>query len=207
VSGAFGVFRRDAYEFVGGLDAGGGEDLDLTLRLRRNGGRIRFVEDAICYTDVPETLNSFVKQRFRWERDAVRLRYRKHRYFLNPYSPNFSFKELMHEVEFLLFNVISAAMLPLYILWLFSIYGSFAPVVLLSAQIGLLVMDLATFLVAAYVTPKQRSYELLPFLIGYSMFNGIYMRFVRLAAYLEEWIFKSSYRDTYVPDKVHDVRG
>ncbi|MEM5501605.1 glycosyltransferase [Ahrensia kielensis] len=207
VSGAFGAFRNDAYQAVGGLDAGGGEDLDLTLRLRRNGGRIRFVEDAICYTDVPETLNSFVKQRFRWERDAVRLRYRKHRYFLNPFSPYFSIKELVHELEFLFFNVISAAMLPFYILWMFSLYGSFAFVILLSAQLGLLVLDVATFLMAAYATPKNRSYELIPFLVGYTVFNGVYMRFVRLLAYLQEWIFRASYRDTYVPDKVHDVRG
>lgn len=207
VSGAFGAFRSDVFQTVGGLDAGGGEDLDLTLRLRRTGGRIRFVEDAICYTDVPVTLESFVKQRFRWERDAVRLRYRKHAYLLNPFSPFFSLKESFHTLEFLFFNVISAAMLPFYFLWLFSIYGGFAFTILLSAQLGLLVLDLATFLIAAYATPKKRSYELIPFLIGYTVFNGVYMRFVRLFAYMQEWIFQASYKDTYVPDKVHDVRG
>ncbi len=34
VSGAFGAFRSSALEAVGGLDSGGGEDLDVTLRLR-----------------------------------------------------------------------------------------------------------------------------------------------------------------------------
>ena len=37
VSGAFGAFRRSALEGVGGLDAGGGEDLDVTLSLRKAG--------------------------------------------------------------------------------------------------------------------------------------------------------------------------
>ena len=32
------------------------------------------------------------------------------------------------------------------------------------------------------------------------------MRFVRLAAYLQEWVVEASYRDTYVPSKVHRVR-
>ena len=39
VSGAFGAFRRTAIQGVGGLDAGGGEDLDATLRLRTSGWR------------------------------------------------------------------------------------------------------------------------------------------------------------------------
>lgn len=77
VSGAFGAFRKVDYHAVGGLDAGGGEDLDLTLRLRRTGRKIAFAEDAICYTDVPATTKALIQQRFRWERDAVRLRYRE----------------------------------------------------------------------------------------------------------------------------------
>ena len=40
VSGAFGAFRATALRQVGGVDVGGGEDLDLTLRLRTAGWRI-----------------------------------------------------------------------------------------------------------------------------------------------------------------------
>jgi cellulose synthase/poly-beta-1,6-N-acetylglucosamine synthase-like glycosyltransferase len=207
VSGAFGAFRKSAFEAVGGLDAGGGEDLDLTLALRRTGGKIRFIEDAICYTDVPETLTALVKQRFRWERDAVHLRYRKHGELLNPFSRSFQLSEAIHELEFLGFNVLAAAVLPFYILWLFAQYGTFAFIVLLSAQAGLLLLDCATFLIAAYATPKVNAMQLIPYLPGYSIFNSVYMRSVRLAAYLQEWVFKASYRDTYVPDKVHQVRG
>ncbi len=207
VSGAFGAFRKSAFEAVGGLDAGGGEDLDLTLALRRTGGKIRFIEDAICYTDVPETLTALVKQRFRWERDAVHLRYRKHGELLNPFSRSFRLSEAIHELEFLGFNVLAAAVLPFYILWLFTQYGTFAFIVLLSAQAGLLLLDCATFLIAAYATPKVNAMRLIPYLPGYSIFNSVYMRSVRLAAYLQEWVFKASYRDTYVPDKVHQVRG
>ncbi|MEM8836699.1 MAG: glycosyltransferase [Pseudomonadota bacterium] len=206
VSGAFGAFKRSVFEAAGGLDAGGGEDLDLTLRLRQR-GKVRFVEDALCYTDVPTTQQVLVKQRFRWERDAIRLRFRKHRHLLNPFSSQFKLSEAFHELEFLLFNVIGAAALPFYVVWLFSIYGSFALVIMLSAQLGLLVLDLITFLLAAGFTPKVRAMPLLPFLVGYSLYTGLYMRFVRLGAYLEEWIFSASYQDTYVPNKVHRVRG
>ena len=60
VSGAFGAFRREALDDVAALDAGGGEDLDITLRLRRRGWGIVFVEDAVCYTDVPANAMTFL---------------------------------------------------------------------------------------------------------------------------------------------------
>ena len=74
VSGAFGAFRRAALEQAAGYDAGGGEDMDVTFRLRGAGWKTLFAPDAICYTDVPATLMAFTRQRFRWERDAMRLR-------------------------------------------------------------------------------------------------------------------------------------
>jgi cellulose synthase/poly-beta-1,6-N-acetylglucosamine synthase-like glycosyltransferase len=56
VSGAFGAFRRTALESVGGLDSGGGEDLDVTLRLRSGGWTTLFASDANCLTNVPTTV-------------------------------------------------------------------------------------------------------------------------------------------------------
>ena len=41
-SGAFSAYRKVALTSVGGLDAGGGEDLDVTLRLRKADWQIRF---------------------------------------------------------------------------------------------------------------------------------------------------------------------
>lgn len=206
VSGAFGAFRREALDGVGGIDVGGGEDLDLTLRLREAGWRIGFRPDAICYTDVPDTLSGFIKQRFRWERDALRLRYRKHMDIMNPLTPRFSVRELFHELDFIFFHVIAAAMLPFYLLWLFATYGNLAFSILLAAQIGLLIFDGLAFVLAALKTPKADSLRLLPFMPGFSIFNGGFMRFVRLAAYLQEWIFNASDQDNYVPEKVRLVR-
>ena len=206
VSGAFGAFRREAYEFSGGLDAGGGEDLDLTIRLRAAGWKVRFAGEACCYTDVPETLRALVRQRFRWERDSVHLRYRKHAGLMNPFSPRFRWSEFLHEVEFLIFNVLAAAVMPVYIAWLFGQYGGFALTVMAAAQLGLMALDHAVFLMAAAVTPFGARARLVPFLAGYSVFNGLLMRGVRLAAYVQEWAFRASFADGYVPAKVHRVR-
>ena len=207
VSGAFGAFRRDVYAHSGGLDAGGGEDLDLTLRLRHAGWTIRFAEDAISYTDVPATLRALVRQRFRWERDAIRLRYRKHASLMNPFSNRFRLSEFANEMEFLLLNIVATVALPIYLLWLVALYGTAAPTILLAAQIGLLCVDVAVLTLAAAASPGAHALRLYPYVVGYSAFNGLFMRFVRLAAYVEEWVFRASYADTYVPDKVHRVRG
>lgn len=206
ISGAFGAFRRVALQKVGGLDAGGGEDFDVTLRLRKAGWRTLFASEALCYTNVPETLSVLIRQRFRWERDAVQLRYRKHGDLMNPFSAGFSLRELLHELDFLVFSVGSAVIFPIYVLWLFVTYGDLGVIILMGAQIGMMVLDGATFLLASFVTPKVKTLWLAPYVLGYSLFNGFAMRFVRLAAYLQEWIVEASYRDTYVPSKVHRVR-
>lgn len=73
VSGAFGAFRRAAWDAIGGMDVGGGEDLDFTMRLRRRGCKIVFARHSICYTDVPADLFTLLRQRNRWERDAFWL--------------------------------------------------------------------------------------------------------------------------------------
>jgi cellulose synthase/poly-beta-1,6-N-acetylglucosamine synthase-like glycosyltransferase len=206
VSGAFGAFRRETLDRVGGLDSGGGEDLDVTLKLRTAGWKAVFAAGAICYTDVPETLLALTRQRFRWERDAVRLRYRKHRDLLNPFSKQFDAIELLHELDFIVFNILAAVAFPIYLVWLFVIYGDFAPLILMAAQIGMWSLDLFTFLIAAWMTPKANAMSLMPYLLAYSPFYGFLMRMVRVAAYVQEWVFRASYRDPYVPKKVHLVR-
>lgn len=206
-SGGFSAFRRSALEQIGGNDAGGGEDLDATLRLRAYGWKIGFRADSICYTDVPDTVASLVRQRFRWERDAVRLRFRKYRYAMNPFHPQFKVSELAHQLEFLIFNVLGSSILPFYVIWLFYTFGAAALVILLAVKFLLLVVDVYVFLLAAFCTPHVNAMKYFPFVLAYNFYNGLFMRCIRLSAYVDEWIFRSSYRDSYVPQKVHDVRG
>ncbi|MEX2496236.1 MAG: glycosyltransferase [Woeseia sp.] len=75
VSGAFGVFDKEAVVQVGGyaIDAIG-EDMELILRLHRfmreekRRYKITFVPDPVCWTDAPEDLATLRKQRIRWQR-------------------------------------------------------------------------------------------------------------------------------------------
>jgi cellulose synthase/poly-beta-1,6-N-acetylglucosamine synthase-like glycosyltransferase len=67
VPGAIGAWRREAVEAAGGYTSDTlAEDMDLTWRVRFAGWKIDNESDAVAYTEAPDTLKSFFKQRFRW---------------------------------------------------------------------------------------------------------------------------------------------
>ena len=67
VPGAIGAFRKQAIEDAGGFTTDTlAEDCDLTIRILRCGYNIKNENKAIAYTEAPETLKQFMKQRFRW---------------------------------------------------------------------------------------------------------------------------------------------
>jgi cellulose synthase/poly-beta-1,6-N-acetylglucosamine synthase-like glycosyltransferase len=75
ISGAFGLFKKEAVISAGGyLRETVGEDMELIVRLhrkfRKEGKpyRITFVPDPICWTEAPEDLGTIRRQRSRWQR-------------------------------------------------------------------------------------------------------------------------------------------
>jgi cellulose synthase/poly-beta-1,6-N-acetylglucosamine synthase-like glycosyltransferase len=78
ISGAFGIFRRDAAVEVGGYTLGTvGEDLEIIVKLHRlmrekkREYRISFIPEPVCWTEAPETLAVLGRQRSRWQRGAL----------------------------------------------------------------------------------------------------------------------------------------
>jgi cellulose synthase/poly-beta-1,6-N-acetylglucosamine synthase-like glycosyltransferase len=78
ISGAFGLFRRQAVIEAGGYRTSTiGEDMELIVRmhrLSREGGhdyRIVFVPDPVCWTEAPESLAVLKAQRVRWQRGLL----------------------------------------------------------------------------------------------------------------------------------------
>jgi len=67
VPGALGAWRRQAIEAGGGITADTvAEDADLTIAIRRLGWRVTYDENALAWTEAPETPGVLVRQRFRW---------------------------------------------------------------------------------------------------------------------------------------------
>ncbi|MEI6642675.1 MAG: glycosyltransferase [Novosphingobium sp.] len=67
VPGAVGAWRRSALNDVGGYPENTlAEDQDLTIAIQRKGWKVCYDEDAVAWTEAPETLAALSKQRFRW---------------------------------------------------------------------------------------------------------------------------------------------
>ncbi len=67
VPGALGAWRTKAIEAAGGITADTvAEDADLTIAIRRLGWRVSYDEEAIAWTEAPETAGQLIRQRFRW---------------------------------------------------------------------------------------------------------------------------------------------
>lgn len=83
ISGAFGLFRRDALVEAGGYDSTCvGEDAELVLRLyrtRMDAGkpcRVTFFPDPICWTEAPPNMRTLSRQRDRWQRGLAQMLWR-----------------------------------------------------------------------------------------------------------------------------------
>ncbi len=80
ISGAFGVFRRDAVIEVGGFRHDTiGEDMEIVARLHRRWRdtnrpyRVVFQPDPVCWTEAPETRKILASQRNRWQRGTCQV--------------------------------------------------------------------------------------------------------------------------------------
>jgi cellulose synthase/poly-beta-1,6-N-acetylglucosamine synthase-like glycosyltransferase len=90
ISGAFGIFRKSVLRLILGWDTGTAEDLDITLRIKNYLGRygrrftIVFDPEAMGFTDVPDSLGGYLRQRLRWDGDLSYLYFRKHALSFSP---------------------------------------------------------------------------------------------------------------------------
>ena len=91
ISGAFGLFRRDAVIAAGGyLSDTVGEDMELVARMRRQGvergtsQRVEFIPDPVAWTEVPESLRVLGRQRDRWQRGLADVLWRHRDVLLRP---------------------------------------------------------------------------------------------------------------------------
>jgi cellulose synthase/poly-beta-1,6-N-acetylglucosamine synthase-like glycosyltransferase len=67
VPGAIGAWRRQLLLEMGKFtDDTLAEDTDMTLKILRAGCKVEYAEDAIGFTEAPDTIKDFLKQRFRW---------------------------------------------------------------------------------------------------------------------------------------------
>jgi poly-beta-1,6 N-acetyl-D-glucosamine synthase len=84
-SGAFSAFRKTALEEAGGYDPDYLlEDFDITIKLLKSHQILHGNNEAVCYTEAPETLRDIYKQRLSWFRGDFQNFWKHRDTFFNP---------------------------------------------------------------------------------------------------------------------------
>ncbi len=70
--GPFSIFRKEVFEKLGGYrHAHNTEDIEIALRMQKNGMRLAHAHTAIVYTVPPKTIRKLLKQRVRWSQGFI----------------------------------------------------------------------------------------------------------------------------------------
>ncbi len=71
--GPFSIFRREVFEKLGGYrHAHNTEDIEIALRMQKNGYKIAHAHNAFVYTVPPNTIKKLLKQRIRWSHGFIK---------------------------------------------------------------------------------------------------------------------------------------
>ncbi|MBA2955425.1 glycosyltransferase [Nocardioides sp. MAH-18] len=207
ISGAFGIFDRSLLQTVGGLWTDTvGEDLELTLRLHRylrdrgEPYEVVFVDDAVCWTEVPEDLTTLGRQRRRWQRGLWEALLR-HRAMIG--NPRYGVIGLLTMIYFAVFEFLSPifALLGLLVtlgLWLTGGVGSgyLASFVAVSLLLGIVLSTAALVLEEVSFGTYKRRRDVLRLLaytllenVGYRQLHHVWrlLGFVDIARGKTEW--------------------
>ncbi|WP_299551219.1 glycosyltransferase [Seonamhaeicola sp.] len=201
ISGAFGAFRKDVIDSIGGWDIGPGLDGDITVKIRKSGYKIYFQPKAICLTNAPSKFKVLTKQRLRWDKSIIRFRVRKHKDVYFP-TANFNWLNFFSLTENVFYNVVLDILWWIYIIDIIVNYTSQLQFVIPMNFTLYFVMSYVQML-SIYVFSERRREELYlwPYVSLMSIYTGTYLRIVRTAAYYKEFFFKRSFEDPWNPYK------
>jgi cellulose synthase/poly-beta-1,6-N-acetylglucosamine synthase-like glycosyltransferase/peptidoglycan/xylan/chitin deacetylase (PgdA/CDA1 family)/spore germination protein YaaH len=146
VPGAAGAWRKDLILRVDGFgDDTLAEDTDLTLAIRRLGYAIRYEENAVAYTEAPETTKDLAKQRFRWAFGTLQAAW-KHRDAT--FNPNYGYLGWVALPSIWIFQMLLAALSPFAeVAMIVALFSGNWRIVLLY-YFGLFLLELATAILA-----------------------------------------------------------
>lgn len=208
VAGAYGAFRRDTLERLGGWDVGPGLDGDLTLKVRKLGYRVVHEPDAVCYTNVPERFQAIARQRYRWDRSMVRFRLRKHRDMFKPGWASFRWTNFISSFENVAFTLALNAKWWIYFVQMLILHPTSVQYLVVINYFMYVLTNATQFVVATTVLrptlrpTDRRLWIVVPIM---PIYTGIFLRLVRTFAHVMEIFHKASYRDRWNPWKVSRI--
>ena len=182
IPGPLGLFRRTVLKEIGGYELDTfAEDCDITIKLLIHRYKIEYEPYAITWTEAPETMRDFFKQRYRWTRGILQS-LRKH------YGSMFK----------------GAGFINTFMLWYMAFESLVWPVMNIFAQVYFLYVviffDLATFVifwwgqltvldivVAMFCLSMEReSMKLVPYSVIYRIYFVVLTDVCKVIASIEE---------------------
>lgn len=183
VPGPVGLFRREALEEVGGYDTDTfAEDADLTLKLMAAGWRVEYEDQAIAWSEAPESWRDLTQQRYRWTRGILQALRKRKGLFLRPF-PDFP---LWISTIQLAFEALVWPALNVFAHLFFAIVALLfgAGELILYWMILLTLLDLVAALVTVSMEEEQLS--LVPMALIYRFVFILFLDVVKTFATLEE---------------------
>lgn len=103
ISGACGLFKKDVALAAGGYDSDTvGEDFELVIKLHvfckmhKIDYRVKYVPEAICWSQAPSTIGDLMKQRRRWNKGLLQGMFKYKELFFNPKYGMISFISFLY---------------------------------------------------------------------------------------------------------------
>lgn len=134
--GAFSLYETEVVRNVGGWQHTVGEDIVLTWAFLKEGYRVGFAEDAVLFTNVPDTWRAFILQRQRWSRGLIEA-FKQHWRLLFVLRQNtlFIWWNLLFPYTDLIYTVV---FMPGLVLALFGIFWIAGPMTIIVLPLGML---------------------------------------------------------------------
>ncbi len=184
IPGPLGVFRRKVLEEVGGYDSDTyAEDCDITIKILAHRWKIEYEPYAITWTEAPETVNAFYRQRYRWTRGILQS-LRKHAPSLTGGSgPLNTFVLWYMGFEALLWPIMNI-FAQLYFLYVVLVFDMSIFVVFWWGQLTVLDIVVAMFCLSM----ENESMKLAPYAILYRIYFVLLTDVCKVLATVEEFL-------------------
>lgn len=191
--GAFSLYKTSALEEVGGWPHCVGEDIVLTWALLKRGYRVGFAEDAVLFTNAPDTWQQFFNQRLRWSRGLVEA-FKEHWQLL--FKPKLITLFIWWNLLFPYMDIVyTFAFIPGLVLALFGVYWMAGPMTLLVLPLALLV-NYVMFLIQSKMFTEQ-GLRVRKNIVGFIFYAFLYSLILQPACvfgYIKE-LFKGSVKN------------
>jgi len=183
--GAFSLYETAALREAGGWSDTVGEDIVLTWKLLEKGHRIGFAENAVLFTNAPETWLQFIRQRQRWSRGLIEAFKAHWRLLFKPKMTTvFIWWNLLFPYMDLVYTI---AFLPGLVLALFGIYWIAGPMTLLVLPLGMLV-NVVMFRIQSRMFAEQglKVRRNVGGFLFYALFYGLILQPACVIGYMQE---------------------